>query len=324
MRAATFSQTGPASILKIVEMPTPEPGPGEVRVKIATSGVNPSDVKRRGAVPHGKPAEFPVVIPHSDGAGTIDAVGQGVSQARIGERVWLWNAQYGRAFGTAANYCVVPDMQAFTLPYGVDDAVGACLGVPALTAAHAIILDGDISGQTLLVQGGAGAVGFYAIQFAKAAGARVIATVSSDAKAAKARSAGADEIINYKTEDRKARIAELTGGTGVDRVIEVDLAANAMSYPDILRKDGKAVVYGSGRSPIELPVLIPYRTTIQFILVYTLSVDQRKAATGRVMTMLGNDTLKHDIGPRFPLEHIVEAHETVEAGADGNVILDIA
>jgi NADPH:quinone reductase len=324
MHAATYSRTGAArDVLTVADMPTPEPGPGEVRVKIATSGPNPSDVKKRGAAPAGKPAEFPIVIPHSDGAGVIDAVGSGVPQARIGERVWTLNAQFKRAFGTAAEYCALPSAFAPVLPDNIDFAVGACLGIPALTAYHAIYLDGRLDGQTLLVQGGTGAVGFYAIQFAKLAGATVITTVSSDEKAKRARSAGADHVIDYKTEDRTARIAEITGGKGVDRVIEVDLRANAMTYPAILADHGKAVVYGSGSGPIEIPSFIPTSTTLQFILVYTLTDAQRAKYIPELTALLASGTLKHAIGQRFPLDKIVEAHEAVEAGAFGNVIVDV-
>jgi NADPH2:quinone reductase len=325
MRAATFSHTGPArEVLHVGEVPTPEPGPGEVRVRMATSGPNPSDVKRRGAAPAGKPAEFPLVIPHSDGAGTIDAVGSGVPASRVGERVWTLNAQFKRAFGTAAEYCVLPSAFARHLPDNIDFAVGACLGIPALTAYHAIMLDGSVRGKTLLVQGGTGAVGFYAIQFAKLDGATVITTVSSDAKAQRARSVGADHVINYRTEDRKARVAEITGGKGVDRIIEVDLKANAMTYPDLLVEHGKAVVYSSGAPPIAIPSFVPFSTTLEFILVYTLSDTQRAHHIAALDRLLAEGKLQHAIGEHFPLDRIAQAHEAVEAGSFGNVIVDIA
>jgi NADPH2:quinone reductase len=323
MLAATFSKTGPArDVLRVEEIPTPEPGAGEVRVRIAASGVNPSDVKRRNAAPPGSPAEFPVVIPHSDGAGTIDAVGAGVDAARVGQRVWLWNAQYGRANGTAAQYCVLPAAQAVPLPDGVDFAAGACFGVPALTAYQAIAIDGPQRGRTLLVQGGAGAVGFYAVQFAKADGANVIATVGSEEKAAIAKRAGADHVINYKTDDVVARVRELTGGEGVDRVIEVDIAANAMTYPKIIKERGKAVVYGSGGADIRIPNMIPNVITVQFFIVYKLLADERARADAALDAMLRAGTLQHHIGPRFPLDRIVEAHEAVEASSNGNVIVE--
>jgi len=324
MRAATFTHTGPArDVLHIIDVPTPEPGPGDVRVRIATSGVNPSDVRRRGAPPAGKPAEFPLVIPHSDGAGVIDAVGPGVPASRIGERVYTINAQYRRAFGTAAEFCVVPSAFAPHLPDNVDFAVGACLGIPALTAYHAVMLDGPVKGQTLLVQGGAGAVAHYAIQFAKLDGATVITTISSDEKAKRAKAAGADHVVNYRTEDRKTRIEELTGGKGVDRIIEVDLRANAMTYPDLLVDHGKSVIYGSGSAPIPIPSFIPTSTTLQFILVYTLTDAQRTNYVAALEWLLSAGKLQHALGERFSLDRIAEAHERVEAGSLGNVIVEL-
>ena len=292
-------------------------------MRIATSGVNPSDVRRRGAPPMGKPAEYPLVIPHSDGAGVIDAVGSGVPASRIGERVCTINAQYRRAFGTAAEYCVLPSAFAPRLPDNVDFAVGACLGIPALTAYHAIMLDGSVKGQTLLVQGGAGAVAHYAIQFAKLDGATVITTISSDEKAKRAKAAGADHVVNYKTEDRKARIEDITGGKGVDRIIEVDLRANAMTYPGLLVDHGKAVVYGSGSAPIPIPSFISTSTTLQFILVYTLTDAQRTNYVAALDRLLGAGKLQHALGERFPLERIAEAHERVEGGSLGNVVVEL-
>jgi len=189
MRAAVYSRTGPArEVLSLTDLLTPEPAAGEVRVRLAWSGVNPSDVKSRG----GRwPMVFPRIIPHSDGAGIIDAVGNGVSPERLGERVWTWNAQWGRSDGTAAEYVVLPSAQAVALPPAVDLEAGACLGIPALTAYHAVTMDGGVAGKSVLVAGGAGGVGHYAVQIAKARGARaVIASVSGPEKAALATAAG--------------------------------------------------------------------------------------------------------------------------------------
>jgi NADPH:quinone reductase len=324
MRAATFSTTGPArDVLHVVDRPLPEQAPGEVRVKIAASGVNPSDVKRRGAKPDAGPAEFPLVIPHSDGAGTIDAVGAGVAAARVGERVWTFNAQFDRPFGTAAQYCVVPDGFAVRLPDAIDFAVGACLGVPVLTAYHAVMLDGAVRGQTILVQGGAGTVAHYAIQIAKAGGATVIATVSSPEKAAHARAGGADQTIDYKREDVGKRIRELTGGRGIGRVIEVDLAANAATYGAILTDSAKVVVYGSG-GVAPLPSLIRLQTTIQFFVVYKLDDAVRRAHIAAVTALLEAGTLRHTIAARFPLDRIAEAHEATESGKlMGHVVVEV-
>jgi NADPH2:quinone reductase len=240
MRAAWYEKNGAAAeVLTLGEVETPKPGPGEVRIKLKTSGVNPSDVKNRAGLT--RKIAFPRVIPHSDGAGEIDMVGDGVPASRVGERVWTWNGQWKRPFGTAAEYITLPDVQAVPLPGAISFEAGACLGIPALTAWHAIDIAGTKSGTTLLIAGGAGAVAHYAIQFAKARGASVIATVSSPAKAKIAREAGADHTIDYKTENVGERVMALTRG-GVDAVIELDLTANAGLLPAVLRPRGTLVV----------------------------------------------------------------------------------
>src|SRR5476651_2584892 len=225
MRAAYYEKNGPArEVLRVGEVPTSTPAPGEVRVKLATSGVNPSDVKGR----HGsRKIAWPQLVPQSDGAGVIDHVGDGVAKSRIGERVWVWNGQWKRPFGTAAEYIALPSAMAVKLPDNVSFEEGACLGIPAMTAIHAVALANAAKGSTLLVAGGAGAVSQYIIQFAKALGATVLSTISSPEKAAAAREAGADHMIDYKREDVGERVMELTGKRGVDAVIEMDLAANA-------------------------------------------------------------------------------------------------
>src|SRR5262249_6861741 len=200
MRAAWYEKNGAAAeVLTVGEMETPRPGLGEVRVRLATSGVNPSDVKSRAGT--ARKIAFPRVIPHSDGAGEIDRVGEGVPPSRVGERVWTWNGQWKRPFGTAAEYVVLPSAQAVPLPAHIDFADGACLGIPALTAWHALALADAHAGTTLLIAGGAGAVAHYAIQFAKARGTRVITTVSSPQKAEVARAAGADHTVDNKREN---------------------------------------------------------------------------------------------------------------------------
>jgi len=219
MRAAYYEQNGAArDVLHVDDVDTPQAGPGEVRVKLATSGVNPSDVKSRQGTT--RKIAWPRLIPQSDGAGVIDQVGDGIAKSRIGERVWIWNGQWKRAFGTAAEYIALPAAQAVKLPDKIDFAAGACLGIPAMTAVHAIALAGADKGSTVLVAGGAGSVGQYDIQFAKALGATVLATVSSPEKAAAAREAGADHTIDYKREDVGERVMDLTGKRGVDAVIE--------------------------------------------------------------------------------------------------------
>jgi NADPH2:quinone reductase len=324
MRAAYFEQAGPAAtVLRVAEVPTPVAGPGEVRVRLRTSGVNPSDVKRRAA---GQP-EFARVIVHSDGAGTIDQVGDGVPRSRVGERVWVMNAQYKRAMGTAAEYVVLPANLAFALPDGVDDGVGACIGIPIVTAYHGIELCGDISGATVLVAGGAGAVGHYVVQLAKRAGATVIATVSSPEKASHARAGGADHTIDYRREDVGERVAALTGGRGVDRMVEVDLAANAHLISRVMRPGGAVVVYGSGGAEAAVPATFCIRNSISllFYIVYELPPAVRSAEAAAVNELLAADALVHAVAERHPLDAIVAAHEAVESGrVIGNVVVDIA
>ncbi len=322
MLAATFAQTGPAtSVLHVGEHPKPEPAPGEVLVRIHASGVNPSDVKRRNAAPHGQPAEFPLVIPHSDGAGRIEAVGANVDPSHIGERVWVFNAQWQRPFGTAAEYCALPAAHAIHLHDDVTFAAGACFGIPAMTAYHAVTRAGAAPGVTMLVQGGAGAVGFYAIQFAKRAGATVITTVSSAAKAAHVRTAGADHVIDYKTEDVVARIAALTNGAGVDTIVEVDVAGNAMQYPAILREFGTAVVYGSNQPTAVTPAaFIRTSATLAYFIVYQLRPTELAAAIAAVTE--ASSVSIHPIAERYPLAEIASAHKAVESGTVmGNVVV---
>lgn len=327
MRAAFYERLGAASeVLQVGDLPTPDPGPGEVRVRLAWSGVNPSDVKsRRGAVSGKIP--FPRIIPHSDGAGTVDAAGDGVPASRVGERVWTWNAQWGRPFGTAAEYVVLPAEQAVPLPDEADLAAGACLGIPALTAYHAVATDGGVVGKRVLVAGGAGAVGHYAVQLARRLGARqVLATVSGAEKAALAEAAGADVVVNYRAEDVAERVRAATGGEMVDRIIEVDYAANVALDHALVRPDGELVVYGSGRPEIPVPFgpMIRKNVGVRFFIVYNLRPDARARAVAHLTAMLQRGDLSHNIAARLPLARIAEAHEMVERGtALGNVVLAI-
>lgn len=323
MRAAYYEDNGPAAeVLRVGEVDTPVAGPGEVRVRVKASGVNPSDVKSRIGV-IGK-MRFPRIIPHSDGAGVIDQVGEGVDAARAGQRVWIWNAQWLRPFGSAAEYVVLPAAQAVPLPAGIDFEAGACLGIPAMTAFHAVNLDGPVAGKTILVSGGAGAVAHYAIQIAKAGGATVLTTVSSAEKADLARKAGADTVINYRSEDVAAVVQEKTGGLGVDVVIELDLAANAKLLPGVLRPKGKVVAYGTSEIAASLPAFFTLLNsiTIEFFLVYTLDEKERAAAVAGLTALLERNALIHNIASRLPLNQAVAAHELVESGkAVGNVVL---
>jgi len=327
MRAAFYERTGPArEVIEIGELPTAEPAPGEVRVRLACSGVNPSDVKSRAGL-RSKELPFPRIVPHSDGAGVIDRVGEGVPAARVGERVWVWNAAWKRAFGTAAQYVVLPAGQAVVLPPGVPFDAGACLGIPALTALHAVRMDGGVDGRSVLVTGGAGAVGHYAVQMAKMAGARrVMATVSGEAKAMLALQAGADEVIDYRQEDVVARVLAATDGQGVDRVIEVDFAANVSASLAAVRAEGDIVVYGSGQSEIAVPFFpsIVKNVRLRFFIVYNLTAADRAAAIAQLTGWLRDGRLQHSIAARLPLDSIAEAHELVEGGrALGNVVLQI-
>jgi NADPH:quinone reductase len=327
MQAAFFERTGAAAeVLQLGELADPQPGPGELRVRLRWSGVNPSDVKSRAGL-RSSVMPFPRVVPHSDGSGVIDAVGAGVPASRLGQRVWVWNAAWGRAMGTAAQYVVLPQAQAVALAEGVSDEAGACLGIPAMTALHALLLAGGVQGKRVLVAGGAGAVGHYAVQMARLLGAlQVITTVSSTAKAEVARAAGAQVVIDYKREDVAARVREATQGAGVDRVVEVDIAANALLDLDVLRDGGECAVYGSGASPFSLPFfpLIVKNIALHFFIVYKLNDADRARAQTLLAGWLEAGALQHLIAARLPLAQIAQAHEMVEQGrALGNVVLQI-
>lgn len=327
VRAAYYERTGPAGeVLRIDQVPVSEPGPGELRVRVAFSGVNPSDVKTRAGA-RGGDLPFPRIVPHSDGSGTVDAVGEGVDSARVGERVWLWNAAWGRAHGTAAEYVVLPEQQAVALPDGVSLETGACLGIPALTSYHAVHCHGGVEGQRVLIAGGAGAVGHSAIEIARAAGAaQVISTVSSADKATIAAAAGADMTIDYRTEDVPARIGALTGDRGVDRVIEVALAGNIGTDLQAVRRNGLIVAYGSDAPEVTIPFFpaILGNVQLQFFIVYNLDESARRQAIEGVTRLLEQDALQPRIAETLPLEQIDAAHERVESGAAiGNVLLRV-
>ena len=324
MRAAYYEHNGAAGeVLKLGDVESPRPGPGEVRVKLAASGVNPSDVKARSGAT--RKIAYPRVIPHSDGAGEIDAVGDGVPASRIGERVWTWNAQWARPFGTCAEYVALPAEQAVHLPDDVSFEAGACLGIPAMTACHAVAVSRAAPGMTVLIAGGAGAVGHYAIQFAKAAGATVITTTSSPEKADAARAAGADYTVDYKHEIVGDRIMAITGKTGVDAIIELDVAANAKLIPAVLRPRGLVVVYGTGATAAEMPLMFCLRNavTLKFIYVYELDALERADALAGIARGLASGMI-NAVGATFSLNRIVDAHEAVERGSVlGNVVVKI-
>jgi NADPH2:quinone reductase len=325
MRAAWYEKNGPAAdVLRVGEMPVPEPGPGEVRVRVVASGLNPTDVKARAG---SRPMGFPRVVPHQDGAGIIDKVGPGVPVSRVGERVWLYIVQWQRAWGTAAEFTVVPAQLAVTLPAATTFVEGACLGIPAVTAHRCLFADGPLAGQTVLVTGGAGAVGHYAVQLAKWAGATVITTVSSPEKAALAAAAGADHVVNYRAGDPAARILELTGGAGVARIVDVDFGANLPASLKVLKVNGTLATYASmGEPEPRLPfyALMARNATLRLVLIYTMPERAKEEATRDIGQLVERGRLTHVVGARFPLARIVEAHQAQESGkVTGNIVIDV-
>jgi NADPH2:quinone reductase len=326
MRAAWYERNGPAAeVLTVGEMPVPEPGPGEVRVRVIASGLNPTDVKSRAG---SRPMGHPRVVPHQDGAGIVDKVGPGVPATRVGERVWLYIVQWQRAWGTAAEFTIVPARLAVRLPANTSFAEGACLGIPAVTAHRCLFADGPLAGQTVLVTGGAGAVGHYAVQLAKWAGATVIATVSSPEKAALAAMAGADHTVNYRTGDTAAEILKATGGAGVDRIVDVDFGANLPVSVKVLKVNGTIATYASMGDPEpKLPfyALMAKNATIRPVLLYTMPERAKDEAARDIAHLVETGRLVHTIGARFSLERIVEAHQAQESGkVTGNIVVDVA
>ncbi len=325
MKAAWYEKNGEAQdVLVVGEMPTPVVGPGEVRVKISVSGVNPSDVKSR----RGRPLIAPRIVPHSDAGGVIDQVGEGVSAERLGQRVWLWNGQFGRAFGTCAQFIVVPEAQAVALDQGTSFDAAACMGIPGLTAFEAVRRCGDLSGKTVLVIAAAAAVGHYAAQLAVLKGARVIGTVSSETKAAHARAVGVTDTINYKTENVAERVKALTGGRGVDAIIDMDFSTTAdLVRQGALAPHGTVACYGSNSvedTPIPFRVCLFNTLSFQFFLVYDLTPAERSFALKELNALLASGRLVHAIGARYPLSEIAAAHVAVEQGKImGNIVIDI-
>ena len=327
MQAAYYDANGPAAeVLRFGEVALPDVGPGEVRVKVHASGVNPSDVKTRAGL--ARRMAFERVIPHSDGAGVIEAVGAGVPAQRLGQRVWLYNAQWGRPFGSAAEFVSLPAELAVPLPDAVGFAEGACLGIPAQTAHAAVFAGGPVDGRTVWVQGGAGAVGHYAIQFAKWGGARVIASVSSAEKARHAEAAGADVVVDYRNDDVPARIGEATRGQGVDRIVEVEFGVNLPVDVAALAPGGSIAVYGSQQNMAPLlPVAQLWAKCLRldFLLVYNLPAGLRRAALRDIATLLEAGTLQHRVARRFALPQVAEAHLEQESGRTiGHIVLDVA
>jgi NADPH:quinone reductase len=320
MKAALYTRNGPAAeVLHVEEIERPQPGPGEVLVRVRASGVNPTDWKTRaGMTP--RPIDG-FQIPHLDGAGIIEAVGPGVDPARVGERVWLVMASAGRRWGTAAEWTVVPARQAVPLPDGASFELGASLGVPAMTAHYCLFSDGPISGQTVLVAGGAGAVGHFAIELAKRAGARVITTVSGPEKAALAEKAGADLVVNYRSADALQQVRAFA--PAVDRVIELALGANLALDLAVARPGTAVVTYAAEAADPVLPVRACMNANIalKFVLLYGVAVAALEQAAVDITAALTAGDLTGLPVHKFPLEAIVAAHEAAEAGVLGKVIV---
>jgi NADPH:quinone reductase len=326
MKAVWYERTGAApEVLTYGEMPTPVAGPGEVRVRLKASGVNPADVGRRGG--SYRAMEYPRVIPNSDGAGIVDQVGDGAVHLRVGQRVWLFNGQRnGRAFGTAAEYIALAEHLVTPLPDDLSFAAGATLGIPGMTAWCCLFCDGPIAGQTVLVTGGAGAVGHYAVQFAKWGGARVIATVSSAAKAEQARLAGADLVVNYRTEDVVAKVMAFTGERGVNRVVDVDFGGNIDTTLKAMAMNSTIAVYATNgnRTPtVPMRELMEKCIAVRALVLFALPPPLLAAAQADITKWLTASKRIHNIAAQFALSDTAQAHLAVEKGDKlGTVIVD--
>ena len=326
MKAVWYTKTGNASdVLQIGGLDDPLPNAGEVLVKIKTSGVNPSDVKIRAGA-RGE-LQFPRVIPHSDGGGEIVDVGEGVDRNRIGERVWIWNGAFGRADGTCAELISLPEFQAVKINNDVSYESAACMGIPASTAYYGVLANGPVKGKTVLVSGGAGAVGFYGIQIAKLSGANVITTISSDEKAEIANNAGADKVINYKNENVLEEIMEYTENDGVDRIFEVEFGGNLPINEKIIKPNGVIAAYGS---MAEMEPKLPFYNLmfkgvkIDTFLIYSIEKKYREEILNGLSKLLNQNSLKHMISQTYSIDDIVSAHEAMESGSViGNIVIEI-
>ena len=291
-----------------------------------TSGVNPSDVKKRaGSFPN--LLDDGLIVPNSDGAGVIEAVGDGGDKSRVGERVWLYQAQFARRFGTASEYVAIDASRAAHLPETTSFEVGACLGIPAMTAHRAVFADGDVAGRTILVTGGAGRVGYYAVQWASQAGATVVATASNDADKAACEDAGAEHVINHRDNDVVAAIMAATGGEPIDRVVDVEFGANLPVSVEVLKVGGVIATYSSTQNPEPtLPFFqMMYKDlTIRTIIVYAMPEPAKQQAIADIDKALVADTLRHRIAKTMPLAKIAKANEVIEQGSiRGAVVLTL-
>jgi NADPH:quinone reductase len=328
MKAVWYERTGAAAeVLTFGDMPTPAAGPGEVRIRLQASGVNPADVGRRSG--SYRAMEFPRVIPNSDGAGIVEQIGDGVTRFHTGQRVWLFNGQRnGRALGTAAEYISLAEALVTPLPDDVSFAAGATLGIPGMTAWCCLFGDGPVAGKTVLVTGGAGAVGHYAVQFAKWGGARVIATVSTDVKAEQARMAGADLVINYRTEDVVSKTMAFTGQRGVDRVIDVDFGGNIATTLKLMAMNSTIALYATNgnRNPtLPMRELMEKCIAVRALVLFALPASLLAAAQADISKWLAAGKRIHNIAAQFPLSETAQAHLAVEKGDKlGTVIVDCA
>lgn len=323
MLAAWYEKNGSAAqVLQVGDVPDPLAGPGEVRVRLRCSGVNPSDVKARAG---SRPVKWPRIIPDSDGAGVIDQVGEGVDPQRLGERVWVYNGQWERALGTSAQYIALPAQLAVALADVLSFEQGACLGIPLMTAHRCLFADGPVSGKNVLVTGGAGVVAHYAIQLAKWAGATVVTTVSSAVKAEHARAAGADVIINYRSENVVERIQATVGG--IDRVIDVDFGKNLPLTVAVLNPFAAITCYASMsvREPVfPYDKLLRQNVAVRPVFVYTMSDAAKAQAQADIARWVAEAKPIFAIAARFPLREVAAAHLEVERGEKiGHVLLGI-
>ena len=295
-------------------------------MRLRTSGINPSDVKRRSGW-LGNGADVSLVIPHADGAGVIESVGDGVPEELVGQRVWVYCPSKDTNRGTAAQYIAVPHTQARPLPDAISFDKGACLGVPLFTACNAVLRDGTVQGQSILVAGGAGAVGSYALQLAKLGGANVITTVSNNEKAGRTKNLGADHTINYIEDDVAQCVMDITNGEGVDRIIEVDFGANVSVDASIIKPGGVIAAYSSTRVPE--PIFPYYRfaskgVSIRLVQAFILPNEIKENLFQRIDGYLERDELQHFVGAQFKLDEIVAAHEAMESGkVIGNIVVEI-
>ncbi|NOD62030.1 MULTISPECIES: NADPH:quinone reductase [unclassified Ruegeria] len=318
MRAVTYSAFGNAAeVLHLQDLPPVRPGPGEVTVELAFSGVNPSDIKARaGTRPGVTEPPFPLIIPHSDGSGAITAVGDGVPASRIGQRVWIWNGQWQRAFGTAASHITLPSDQAVHLPDSVSLETGAVLGIPGLTACHAVFSGGTPKGHTILIHGGAGTVGYLAVQLAKWAGARVIATASRR-NFDRVKSAGADVVLDYNSPDLADQILGANDGRTISRVIDVEFGANIETNTAVIAENGRINAYGSAQNMAPIFPFGPMMfkaVTLEMILIYLLPASLRSAAIETLHNALTAGALACPVQSAFALEDCAAAHDMVQDG----------